>query len=164
MKKEADKKAGAARKELAGTKSVASKMEELNKSLHTPTPTRFESVVATQTGRDETDIYMELIRAKGIKVAKKEEVSEILALKNIRAQMSALKKQEDELREKVMAYASIYPGVIEISQNKPSVKVDWEGVTKILSREFKVPENVVADYAAHYTTTKEGAKVLKIIL
>jgi hypothetical protein len=122
------------------------------------------SVPASQ-GQDDKEfqLYVQLIENKGI-AANLNEVKDILDLKKVRAECSALKKQEDILKERVTAIASKYPGVVEISQNKDSQKTDYEKVIEELKRDFNLDPEIVRRAVSKYTETRPGAKVLKVVL
>lgn len=118
-------------------------------------------------GSDDTTEYIKSEFARGDAAAVKEPTEEILeALKGLqKAKLDEKdaqnRKTEFENRIKLfMGDATVIPGICTWKNNKDSVKTDWEQVASVALASMSAEDQ--KKLIASYTTTKPGARVLRI--
>lgn len=118
-------------------------------------------------GSDEATEYIKSEFARGDAAAVKEPTEEILeALKGLQKAKidekdAQNRKTEFENRIKIyMGDATVIPGICTWKNNKDSVKTDWEQVASVALASMSAEDQ--KKLVASYTTTKPGARVLRI--
>ena len=118
-------------------------------------------------GSDEATEYIKSEFARGDAAAVKEPTEEILeALKGLqKAKLDEkdAEKREAEFSNRIKVYmgdATVIPGICTWKNNKDSVKTDWEQVASVALASMSAEDQ--KKLVASYTTTKPGARVLRI--